>query len=393
MPRMIPRLALWLAGAIVLRVAVIPPEVCPEVGADEVQAAAVGGGDWLVRGLGDDDRFVYEYNKATDLASPAYNTVRHAGVVNSLFQLVDAGETRFLDAADRGLAYMLDRMIDHEDWSAFVVEGERVSLGANGFVVTALAHRRLATGDVLHDDTMRAVGRFILAQQEPDGAILSAWDPATGAPTPGRYGPFATGEAAWALAMLHGAFPDEGWGEAAQRTLRYLADGRVEKEGYTVNLPDHWAAYALAEFSPDELDADLVAYAARLAGYFGWRLRFESQRTGEGVNLLVRWYPGPPSGVGTAGEGLAALYRLGQADPRLAAHMPGMRDHLECFAGMMVEAQIEAEEAGELPSPTLAEGAWFYRDTTRMDDQQHVLSGLLQVAAMMRTSDTRSAGT
>ncbi len=389
MARMIPRLLLWLTGAMLLRVAVIPPEICPEVGAGAVHAAAVAGGEWLARGLGADDRFLYEYNKATDVVSPTYNTVRHAGVVNSLFQLVHAGETRFLAAADRGLDYMLDRMIDHADWSAFVEEGERVRLGANGFVVTALAHRRLATRDASHDDTMRAVGRFILAQQEPDGAILSAWDPATGAPTPGGYGPFATGEAAWALAMLHRAFPDEGWGEAAKRTLRYLDDGRLQKEGYTVNLPDHWAAYALAEFSPPELDADLVAYAAQLGGYFGWRLRFESQRTGHGVNLLVRWYPGPPSGVGTAGEGLAALYRLGQVDPRLAAHMPGMRDHLECFAGMMVEAQIDAVEAAELARPNLAEGAWFYRETTRMDDQQHVLSGLLQVAAIM---DSRNPG-
>jgi len=43
----------------------------------------------------------------------------------------------------------------------------------------------------------------------------------------------------------------------------------------------------------------------------------------------------------------------------------------------MVERQVSASEAEGLPSPSLAEGAWFYRDYTQMDGQQHVLSALL----------------
>jgi hypothetical protein len=354
------------------------------VTADTARAAAVAAGDWLARGIGDDDRYVYGYDKATDEVNLAYNTVRHAGVVNSLFQLVASGHAEFRVAADRGLSYMLARLSSHDDWTAFRVAGEDFRLGANGFLVTSLAHRRLATGDSRHDDVMRAVGRFLLALQEPDGAIRSAWSPQDGGPVAGAYGPFATGEAAWALTMLHRAFPGEGWGDAAIRTLDYLAERRRQvKEGYTVALPDHWAAYALAELTPDERDRGLTDYAARLAGYFGWRLRFESQRTGEGVNVWVRWYPGPPAGVGTAGEGLASIVRLAEADERLADLLPGMRDHLECFGGIMVESQIGPAEAAGLPSPELAEGAWFYRDYTQMDGQQHVLSGLLQLAEIM----------
>ena len=39
-----------------------------------------------------------------------------------------------------------------------------------------------------------------------------------------------------------------------------------------------------------------------------------------------------------------------------------------------------AEAAAAWDSPTLVEGAWFRYDVTRMDDQQHALSGLLVAA-------------
>lgn len=383
---LIPHLITWLLGGALLRIAVIPPETCPPVTAETATAAAVAGGAWLARGLDEDGTFVYGYDRAADLENLSYNTVRHAGVVNSLFQLVLAGHVQFREPAERGLQFMVARLVDHDDWTAFRRAGENARLGANGFLVTALAHRRLATGDQSYDGLMRSVGRFILAQQEPDGAIRSQWFPGPGEPGPveGAYGPFATGEAAWALGMLHRAFPGEGWGEAAIRTLDYLAERRRQvEEGYTIALPDHWAAYALAELTVAERSDELTDYAARLAGYFGWRLRFESSRTGEGVNLLVRWYPGPPSGVGTAGEGLASLARIARSDDRLASLAPGMMDHVECFGGIMVESQVSAEEAARLPRPGLAAGAWFYRDYTQMDDQQHVLSGLLQLAALL----------
>ena len=48
-----------------------------------------------------------------------------------------------------------------------------------------------------------------------------------------------------------------------------------------------------------------------------------------------------------------------------------------CTAGFMVQRQETAETASMWPRPGLVQGAWFYRGYTQMDDQQHVLSGLL----------------
>ncbi|MFH1331082.1 MAG: hypothetical protein ABIJ48_10585 [Actinomycetota bacterium] len=385
--RVVLHLTLLGVGLAGLRLAVVPAEVCPPVTAARVEQAADEAAAWLIRGLGADGRYLYGYDRGTDVVSPHYNGTRHAGVTMALYQYAgDATRPEVVAAADRGLAFMLDRLVAGPDWEAWRPPGEEVQLGANALLAAALVMRRRATADPVHDGTMRAVGRFLLAQQQPDGKMYALWDSVTGqtVPVPGK---FATGEAAWALALLDGEFPGEGWGEAALPTLDYLALQRDRDEGYLTRMPDHWAGYALAEVGPGALDEVRLGYARQLAGYFGIRLRFEAQRRGTGVNLALRWVPGTPAGVGTAGEGIAALRRLAQADPRMADLLPNVEERLACFAGMMVERQSTAAEAAGYAHPGLVRGAWFYRGYVQMDDVQHVLSGLLAALPMLEAQE------
>ena len=378
-------LALWLVGSAVFRVVVVPAEACPPLDADGAHAAAVAAGDWLVANLDDAGRFTYGFDRNTGEDNPDYSIVRHAGATVSLLQLVAAGEDRFLAPAERALGYLERRRFDHGDWSAIADDGSRPRLGVAGFMVVALLLYRDATGDGRQDDLARRLGRFIVAQQEASGAMRAYWDRTTGLPVPDEYGPFATGEALWALVELDNRFSDEGWWEHAEPTFRYLASGERElAEGYVARLPDHWAAYALEAAGPSRLDDELIDYGRRLAGYFSLRLRIESQRTGEGLNLWVRWYPGPPAGVGTAAGGMAALWRLAERDQRLAVIAPDMVERMACAAGTMAQRQVTAADV--LTSVSQREvGAWFYRDYTQVDDQQHVLSGLLGAATAMRS--------
>jgi hypothetical protein len=380
-----PHLAIWVLGASILRVAAVPAEVCPPTTAGEVRAAAVAAGDWLVRGMSPDGRFVYGYDREQDLVSSDYNIVRHGGTTVALYQLAAQEDQRFFQPAEHALVYLMDRVTATSGDAAAVADpATRPRLGTTAFLIVALTARRDLTGDTTHDDLIRRLGRFVLGQREESGALLSLWNPDTKAPEPGQYGPFATGEAVWALTLIDRALPGEGWGESALPTLRYLASGERERsEGYLTRLPDHWAGYALSALDPELLDDELADYATRLAGYFSMRLRFESQRRGEGINLLVRWYPGPPAGVGTAGEAMGALYQLARTDDRLADLLPGMRARLACMGGFMVDRQISTVEAAADPRPGLTEGAWFYRDYTQVDGQQHVISALLGAAVAM----------
>ncbi len=370
-------LSILLVGGTVLRVAAVPAEICPAITPAALEDSIEAAADWLIRGMTEDGRFTYGYHRGDDKVNTAYNYVRHGGATMGLYQVHAAtGSPVALAAADRGLAHALPRMISGDGWTAWQPTDGDIPVGANGLLLASMALRRRATGDTLHDETMRSIGRFLIAQQQPDGSIYAYWDASQGAPRR-SFGPFATGEASWALALLDGAFPGEGWGDAAARTYDYMGTGRNAKEGYLTSLPDHWAAYTVSEFRSDLLTSDRLDYARRLAGFFGIRLRFEAQRRGTGVNFLVRWFPGPPSGVGTAGEGMGALHLLSQRLPELADLRKPIEERLACAAGMMVERQVSREEAEEGPRPDLEEGAWFYRGYTQVDDQQHVLSTLL----------------
>ncbi len=385
---LIPHLAIWIVGAAVVRIGLIPPETCPPVDAGQIETAIRDAGQWIARGIDETGRYTYGYQRDLDRINLGYNSARHAGTTTALFLLAAGGDDTYVDVADDALDYVFERLTVRNEWTGFTDPSGDVALGANSLFVAALAQRRLATGDPRHDELMRAVGRFIVSQEVADGQMLAWWDDVSERPIPGVYGQFATGEAAWALALLHRLFPDEGWDAVSLRILGYLAGERVRAEGYTTRVPDHWAAYALAELGPGLLDEDLVAYARRLAGYFATRIRFESQRTGEGINLLVRWYPGTPSGVGTAGEGLGALFRLAGVDARLADLRAGMADTLGCLAGMMVERQARAAEAAGFARPDLVEGAWFYRGYTQVDDQQHVIAALHQSLPALEEAQT-----
>lgn len=376
---------MWLVGGALLRIALVPAEACPSVTPDDMRAAAVAAGDWIERNLDDDGRFLYGYNQDTDEVNTDYNIVRHAGTMNALYQLVGAGEVQFLEPADLALDYLLEMQVNHDELVMIVEPGDRARLGVTGFLVVALAQRRDLTGDHGHDELMRALGRFILGQQEADGSIMAFWDPKIEAPSPAQYGPFATGEAVWALVELDNQFPGEGWWEAAERSLLYMADGsRQLKEGNFTRLPDHWAAYALEAAGADRLDDELAAYARRLAGYFSLRLRLEDQRNDTALAGVVRGFTSVPAGVGTAIEGTAALYRLAERDDRLSDLRPDMTERMACTAGTMVQRQVGEAEAAEEPDPGLALGAWFERSYTQVDDQQHVLSGLLGTEQAMR---------
>lgn len=377
-------LGMGLAG---FRLAVVPAEVCPVVSAAEVAQTADEAAAWLMRNQEESGRYLYGYDRDEDAVSAQYNGTRHAGVTMALYQYAAAlDHPEALAPADRGLAFMLDRLVDGPGWHAWQPPGEGIQLGSNALFVAALAMRRQATADPAYDEVMRSVGRFLLAQQQPDGRMYALWDSVAGQSVPVS-GKFATGEAAWALALLETEFPGEGWAEASLPTLDYLALHRDRDEGNFTRMPDHWAAYALAEVGPAVLDEVRSDYSRQLAGYFGIRLRFEAQRRGTGINLALRWVPGTPAGVGTAGEGIAALWRLGREDPRLADLLPNVGERLACFAGMMVARQSTAGEAAAYPRPGLVQGAWFYRGYVQMDDVQHVLSGLLAALPMLEARE------
>jgi hypothetical protein len=368
-PWLIRQAIAWTVTVAVVLVVVAPREKCPPVTAPALQSGIAEGAAWLVRGQRDDGRFLYGYTSGRDEVSSDYNSTRHTGVMDALYRL---GRLR---AADAGLGYVRSNLIRHDDWTAFAPPGEDANVGATALLVVALMHRRELTGDTRYDGLARRLGRFMLAQEQGDGSILQFWRPATGRSVPDVFGKFATGEAFYAFARLHGAFPGDGWERPAHRVAGYLATRRDEAEGLSYRQPDHWAAYGLAALAPAGLTEVEAEYARWLAGYFGFLVRLESQRVGRPLN------PFSESGasLGTVGEATGALWRLSGEDPRLADLRDDLGERSTCMTGILLERQVAPSE------PNLrARGAWFAEGYTQMDDQQHALAALLGSSAAPR---------
>jgi hypothetical protein len=281
---------------------------------------------------------------------------------------------------------MQANLIRGDDWAAVQDPGYgAVELGSTAIMLAGLEQRRIATGDHQFDGLMHELGRFILRMQNQDGSMTAYWDAGAGAPIAGSRSLYFTGEAFWALTMMEPAFPGEGWDAASERTAEYIATQRDEVEN--TSFPpwsDQWAAYGLAEMTTwTRLDDAEITYARSLAGRYGFMTRYESQRRDDEVSRLLQGPETRSAGMGTWLEALDSLWRIAKADSRMGDLQAKLAGRVGCAAGMLVDRQITADEASHDPQPQLARGAWARDDMTRMDDQQHALSGLLRARAIL----------
>ena len=96
-----------------------------------------------------DGRYLYEWDLTLDAPTSApYNYVRHAGTTMALYQFVLEGETAYLEAADAGLAWLLERERGNDDVAAIApADTANAKLGTAALLAVGLVHRRQATGD------------------------------------------------------------------------------------------------------------------------------------------------------------------------------------------------------------------------------------------------------
>lgn len=366
----------WLLGLSVLRVGLIPPQNCQPVDAAQLDTAITRTATWAVDNLTTDGAFLYRYDRTTGTDLGGYNLVRHAGMTNALYQLAVAGDDRFTAGADASLDFLLDRSTPTESGVAIGYSGQRAKLGTSALTAAALVHRRQATGDTTYDGVAVQLGHFLVGQIEANGAPANFWNPETGAPVSGVYGLFATGEAAWALALLDQIAPAEGFRDAALDIVHYVATERRDHEDLLLRAPDHWTAYAMAELGVATVgaDAERATYVDRLAGDFALMSRVEPTRRLSGVQSVLRFDQALGAGVGAMGEGLVSLHRY-RADAGVEDDADALAERVECTVHTLVDRQVGPDDVQSDPGSEI--GAWFTDDVTQVDDQQHTLSTLL----------------
>lgn len=375
----------WVLTFGVVRVVILQPERCGEVTFDRLDLAIEEAIAWAGRTIRSDGTWIYRYNADTDADTGIYELVRHSGLTMALYQAAAAGHDDARAIAERGDAYARTHLVARDGWQALtpLVPGERYDLGATSLFLNALLYRRAVTASTGDDALLTDLGRFLLTNIAPTGAVAAYWDPATGAPMVGSSSPFYTGEALWALTRLERVLPGE-WREPALRVARYIATTRDEAEDRFPDVADHWAAYALAELArwpgPSVLDDELVDYARHVGELESLSIRYESQRTGSTFSRLTRGQIALGAGLGALTEALASLRSV----PALSTS-DSLRERALCGAGVLLDRQTTSTEAERYPNPERARGAWIREGETQIDDQQHALSALLLIRDLEAT--------
>jgi hypothetical protein len=187
--------------------------------------------------------------------------------------------------------------------------------------------------------------------------------------------------------MMHNRFPDETWDEPSRKVADYLSLYRDEVENF--DFPpwaDQWAAYGLHEMVDWPLSDDNITYARSLADRFGFLVRTEAQRNDSGLYRSVHGDETRAAGMGTWVEGLDSLWVIAREDERMADMEDDIADRIACGTSMLVDRQESRTTAPE-GEPDAISGAWFTDAITRMDDQQHAISALLEAEAALRSRE------
>ena len=342
-----------------------PPERCPTVTAEQLRSSSGAAVDWFVRNQEADGTWLYLYDADEDAIPPEYNAVRHAGVTMGLYQAA-AG---FPERCAPPTAARSGRSTP----SSSATTGPRSSIRARCPRARAPPRGRAdspgATGDTRYDGVLRRLGRFLLTQTEPSGAVLADYDPTSGTPVAGEYSKYYTGRP---TGPWHGftARSRARLGEAADRIGAYLATSRDEVEDYWRDSRPLGRLRAgrdrrVPRACRRALMASEAAYARRQAELFGSATRWVSQQLGPWGEVVRGPETPRGGGYGVIGEALTGWWLVARREPGLAELEDPIAERAACIAGAGRRRPIRRRGCGGRRAAELVEGAWFADGETR----------------------------
>ncbi|MBZ0273415.1 hypothetical protein K8I61_15355 [bacterium] len=365
--------------------------------ADIIEACKIGG-DFLIGMQKENGKWYYEYNAGRDKYDKKdYNLLRHAGTTYAMYQLFGAtGEPRYLASADKGLAWLKSVIeADPKDKDRlYVREPRAIKLGGAGLALMAFVEKHgVAKSNGENDRYMAGLARHILLSQNRDGSLASYYGGVPGVKEKNRRSIYYPGEAMLGLIRYYKMLEREGGDarrpeilEAVRCAADYLINERWNMLGLRFNVPpDAWLMLALDELHSVDPRPEYAEYAFAIADGIGadqW-IRFLPPRDYAGG-----YYPVPPAvtPAGSRSEGLTATWRIAQriGDEK---KMKELETIIMRAAKFQIGGMIRPQFAGLYPNPKRALGAFRHspvRNTTRIDYNQHNISGLLVAAEIVK---------
>jgi hypothetical protein len=346
-------------------------------------------GDYLVKILQPNNKWLYEGDLGRDKYFDTYNLLRHAGTIYALYQLYHVThEARYRETADNAWKWLIEQIDRDKDDAgrpcAYPVEGKLVKLGGTGLTLIALAERLRVEKTEADLELGRALANHIVRSQNPDGSFQSYWS-YKGKPAKQRRSIYYPGEAMLGLMRFYAHDPDPRYLETVERGAAYHLHERWRILGMDIFVPlDAWLMIALDELDRVKHQDDYVDYCLMLADQMindqidaGWETFYPDYHGG--------YFPYPPGGTpaGSRGEGLTACYL---AALRAGRDVTELREAIARATRFQIERIVRPEFAHLYPNPRRALGA--IRESTlhngaRIDNNQHNISSLLVAAEIL----------
>ncbi|MCU0961035.1 MAG: hypothetical protein MUF48_13100 [Pirellulaceae bacterium] len=346
-------------------------------------------------------RFRYRVHLDPTVAlPPAYNELRHAGAVYALAQCQRRAPDPHIEAAMlRGVAFLrrecLGPVADQPTMLAVWPPRGRsddgapreAKLGGAGLALVALLSVEAVSPATVPREELRALARFLIFMQKPDGGYYSKYFADTGR-SDAWQSEYYPGEAALGLLMLYRHDPQLAWLRSATMALDQIARRGAERPS---TFPDQWYLLATEQVLAVPADAGvpvprdtLIAFARRICT----DMLTEQQAQATHAQLAGCYTPdGRSCPTATRLEGLLAAYQfLPSEDPTLAEPL---RQSIDQGVQFLLRCQItQGPHAGAFPrvlrdfQPATEPTEGTRAQEIRIDYVQHALSALIRYEAL-----------
>jgi hypothetical protein len=354
---------------------------------DGLLAAVRRGADYLCRVMNDQGRYVYMYRPVDDRDDTSYGWLRHSGATYALLEAYEEfGTPLYLEKAERALAYLKTRMTDApSSQGKYVVDGndeEQQKSGGAGLALIAFAKHAAVTGKRTELETMRALARFIISEQFPDGHFRANADLEDEARRKKKEPVYYQGEAALGLLRLYAVDPQPSYLDAARKAADYVVQVRDADVSQDNQEHDHWISYVFNDLYRVAKDDAYVEHAYKIA-------RAISNRQHRAAGAPAADWPGTfYEGQTTPGSTRLEAYAADVALSRFAGRPDAwLLEPAREVASSMLGQQFRDDSDYWLRNPKKAEGG--VRESLcvqdiRIDYVQHAMSAWLHLARELR---------
>ncbi len=346
------------------------------------------GADYLVRILSPEGRYAYLYHPIEDREDSAYGWLRHAGTTYALLEAYEElGNPTYLAKAEQALALLKRKLRDDPaSQGKYLIDNadeEQQKTGGAGLALLALAKHAAVTGSMTDLETMRALARFIGAQQYVDGHFRSNGDLQTTGDKKLKTEPiYYPGEAALGLLRLEALDPRSAYVETARRVADWVIGVRDAHATEDQQEHDHWMAYALNELYRLTSDRRYLVHALKIAH----AILKKQHRAADApaADWVGSFYQGESTLAATRLEAYASVIALSRfANEEDAGLLEAAREVGAFLSGQ----QFDPDNAYWLKNPSKVIGGVresLYVQDVRIDYVQHAMSAWLHLARLLR---------